>query len=226
MKLVISGFELPLSLMTGQTTVLEIANQQLFTRVAQSLCSGLGAQALEAYSVWDGDVQLNPKEWCLFISDPLNLPWSHKDLMSSVVKKIEAEFLSDEDLRLKVERAQQEIMSVLMGLSFGLESMYAFEAEWDFKRCLKLLGFNVVAQATTSYLDSLINFLGLMLDSGNKRVLTFVNLKTFLTESDLKTFYEHVFYSKLTVLLLENKLDDSVHEYEHKRLVDQCFLEV
>lgn len=47
-----------------------------------------------------------------------------------------------------------------------------------------------------------------------------------LTKSELERFYEYIFFSKIRVLLLENKVDESYYKYEQKNTVDQHFLEL
>ena len=113
----------------------------------------------------------------------------------------------------------------LLELGFGMNSDYAFGLEWDLKRYLKFRGFGIDQQESQTLLDSLIDFLSLALDAGCKKVITFVNLKTFLTENETKALFEHVFYSKISVLLLENVRDEIVYDYERKITVDLHFLE-
>ena len=80
-------------------------------------------------------------------------------------------------------------------------------------------------QDSKPLLDNLLNFLSLALDAGCKQAIAFVNLKTFLTQNDLKALFDYVFYSKLTVLLIENKADEVVYDYERKLVVDLHFIE-
>lgn len=225
MRLVFTGLSRPVDIEAGYATVLQVENAALFARIARSLQLGTGEEALEPFTLWDGDNSLRFKDRCLFIPDPLNLPWDDKRLLGEVVKRIEREFLEDEDLRQRVERAERELTSSLFGLSLGLDSSYGFDMEWDFRRYLKMLGFRATVQPSESYLDNLMEFISFVLDSGLNKALVFVNLKTFLTENDVEKLYEHVFYTKMMVLMVENKTD--LHEYNHerKRVIDQDFLE-
>lgn len=93
------------------------------------------------------------------------------------------------------------------------------------KRYLKFRGFGIDFLTADTLLDNVINFLSLALDAGCKKSIVFVNLKTFLTENDFKTLLDHIFYSKANVLLLENKRDEAVYDYEHKITIDLQFLE-
>ncbi|MGN8717653.1 type II-A CRISPR-associated protein Csn2, partial [Ellagibacter isourolithinifaciens] len=113
----------------------------------------------------------------------------------------------------------------LLGLGFGMNSDYGFGLEWDLKRYLKFRGFGVGRRADESLLDNLLNFISLALDAGCKKAIVFVNVKTFLTNNEVKALFDHVFYSKMKVLLLENKRDGNVYDYERKMIVDLHFLE-
>ena len=112
-----------------------------------------------------------------------------------------------------------------MSFGFGMNSDLSFSQEWELRRYLKFLGFGVSYQEARSFLDNLLNFLSLTLDAGDKRVLTFVNLKTFLSKNDFSSFLEQVFFQKSRILLLESALDESSYEHERKRTVDLHFIE-
>ena len=225
MKLVFSGFENPLELEAGETSVLQVENGALFARVVSSLKSGCGRYALEPYSFWDEEREVAPKDALMFVSDPLSLPWDDRTFLSAVVKQIEREFLEDEDLRMEVEEAEGALRQKLELLDMGFNADIGFALEWDLKRYLRFLGFGIAFQEEKTFLDNLLNFLSYALDAGCKKVICLVNLKTFLTKNELEQLYEHIFFLKLKVLLLENKCDDSLYEHERKMAIDLQFLE-
>lgn len=225
MRLVFSGLESPVEVTPGRCSTIEVENQTLFTRIAQSLLSGEGRYATEPFSIWEGEDELRPKDTLLVIDNPLSLPWDDRVFMGSIVKRIEREYLEDEDLRRAVEELQRSIATRLMSLGLGMNSDLGFSLEWDLKRYLKFMGFGVSYQGSKSFLDNLLNFFSLALDSGDKRVIAFVNLKTFLSKNDFETFLEQLSFLKTKVLLLENKQDVNQYEYEQKRAIDLDFIE-
>ena len=225
MKLIFHGLEHPIELLAGRPSVLQIENSALFARVCLSLLSSEGRFAPEPYTIWQEDSELEPKDSLMVISDMLNLPWDDRAFMATVVKRMEREFLEDEELRGKMEAAEAFLRERINSLGMGFNADYEFALQWNLKRHLKYLGFGVSYCPEKSFLDNLLNFLSLALDSGCKRVLVFINLKNFLTKTELEVLYEHVFYSKLAVLLLENKVDANTYEYEVKHIVDQHFIE-
>ena len=225
MRLVFSGFESPVEVTPGRCSTIEVENQTLFTRIAQSLLSGEGRYAAESFSIWEGEDELRPKDTLLVIGNPLSLPWDDRVYMGSIVKRIEREYLQDEDLRRAVEELQGSIATRLMSLGLGMNTDLGFSLEWDLKRYLKFMGFGVSYQGSKSFLDNLLTFLSLALDSADKRVIAFVNLKTFLSKNDFEAFLEQVSFLKTKVLLIENKQDANQYEYEQKRAIDLDFIE-
>ena len=225
MKLVFAGLDTPLELLAGECTTLEVESQTLFARLVLSLRSLEGRFAIEPYSVWENDTELKPRESLLVVDNPLSLPWDERTLMGQIIKQMEREFLEDEDLRQAVEKLKEAMNAQLMTLGMGLNADFVFANDWEFKRYLKFNGFGVDYQESRSFFDNLSNFLSLVLDTGDKRTLAFVNLKTFLSKKDFVSLLEQVSFQKTRVLLLENKHDDSSYEYERKRTVDLHFLE-
>lgn len=225
MRVVFSGLDNPMELEAGGCSTLEVQSSTLFARLARSMLSGEGRYAEEPYSIWDGDAELKPKDALLVIDNPLQLPWDERGLMGTIIKRMEREYLEDEDLRKAVEDYQRSINSTLMALGLGMNADLGFSQEWDFKRYLKFAGFGVSYQEGKSFLDNLLNFLSLALDAGEKRTFVFVNLKTFLSENDFMLFLDQVFFQKTSVLLLENRRDEHYHEHERKRVVDLHFIE-
>lgn len=146
MKLVFSGLENSLELTAGETSVLQVENSALFARIASSLRTGLGRQAMEPYSLWEDDVEVKPGSALMVVPDALNLPWDDRAFMTAITKRVEREFLEDEDLRMQVEEAERAIKMRLSGLNLGFNADLEFGLEWDLKRYLKFLGFGAAPQ--------------------------------------------------------------------------------
>lgn len=225
MKLVLSGLETPIEIAPGYATTLQVENQTLFTRIARSLECADGRFALEPFTIWEKEKELRPASSLLLVSDVLHLPWDDRALMGEVVKRLECEFLEDEDMRRAVEAMDSSLSTKLLELGFAMNSDYGFGLEWDLKRYLKFRGFGIDSTDAAPLLDNVINFLSLALDAGCRKVIAFVNLKTFLTINDLKALFDFIFYSNLNVLLLESKRDEMVYDYERIITVDLHFLE-
>lgn len=97
MKVCFTGFDAPIHVDDEAVSVLELANRALFARACCSLASGLGADALEPYSLWhDADAELKPGAHFMLIASPLELPWDDKLLLGGLAARLEKMAFEDE----------------------------------------------------------------------------------------------------------------------------------
>lgn len=226
MKVCFAGLNAPILVDDAAVSVLEVANRALFARICGSLASGLGADALEPYSLWDdADAELKPNAQFLLVASPLELPWDDKLLSGGLAARLEKMAFEDEGVRQSIEEAFAVLRSKLAQVALGLDSDYTFGVDWELKRYLRTYGFGVDLVEDEPLIDKLIKFLKLAKDASLKRALLFVNLKLFLTENELELFFEQAFFSRLSVLLVENTQDDACHQHERKYTIDQDLLE-
>lgn len=158
MRLVFNGLESPIEMGFGKVSTLQVENEALFARMVRSLACNDPLVALEPYSLWEDDVEVNPSSSLLFASDPLNLPWDDRLLMGEVLKRVEREFLEDEDLRREIESLDAELSSKLLRMGFGMSSDYNFGLEWDLSRYLKFRNFGVGMRGDEPLLENLRAF--------------------------------------------------------------------
>ncbi len=225
MKLRLSGFSELLDLENDAVAVLEVHNRVLFSRVCQSLFSELDDEALEPYSLWEGDEQRSSRNRFLFVFNPFDLPWSERCLIGEVHERVESLFLSDDEVRRDIEEAGRMLADRVASLGLQLQSDYAFEIQWDMRKYLKAFDFGVEVDPSDSLFDNLMKFLKFASDARFEKQLVFVNLKSFLTENEVQEIYHQSVFSGLNVLLLENAFCAANFEYERKMCIDMDFLQ-
>lgn len=226
MKLVIDGVETPVDIQPGVPRVVEIHNRVLFARIARSLLSGDGDEAFEPYSLWnDEGEELKSASSLMVISDALHLPWDSKVLAGRLFDMVEGLMTEDEELRIRIESTGAELAKEIGELTYQVNADYSFAVEWGLKQYLKSFSFSVERLDGPKYLESLIAFLDFCSDMALKQVLVFVNLKTFLSETELIELYKRVFFHDLSFLMLETMEDETSYELEQKTVIDQHFLE-
>lgn len=226
MRLVFSGLEHPIEIRPGCVTTVEVHNKVLFTRMVRSLRSSKGSFAIEPYSVWEEDEQIDPQKFCVVIGDPLNLPWDNKELEGKALDRLLGDFLSDDGFREQLEGVSTDIAKEVFIRSMQFQSVYSFKIEWSLKRYLKSFGFGVPpVSCDETLLDSVIRFFDLAVDSRLNRVLVFVGLKNFLDEKEVAQLFEKAIFWDLKCLLLESIPDYSVYDSELKVIIDQDFIE-
>lgn len=226
MRLSFSGLDSPLEIKPGRATTLEIENAELFSRICLSLCGGRGRDALEPYTLWDDEGnELSSKDALILVESPLSLPWDDKHLLGAVTRKFQMALLEDEELRAFIDKSAANIVSAYMSLAMTMHAEYGFEIEWDMQRFVRTFGFGVGHEPQRSVLENCMDFLSFVLDADVTQCITFVNLRTFLTEKGLEAFLEHVFFTNVPVLLLEQNVSPAAFKHEQRRLIDMDFVE-
>lgn len=225
MKLSFSGLDTPIEILPGEITTLEIANQELFGRICSSLKEGKGREALEPYTCWEAEMEISPKNALLFIDSPLVLPWDSKPIMGAVIKRLTMSMLENEELRSRIDRSASDVMTAFLSLGMTMHTEYSFNIQWDIQKFIHTFGFGVEHTDDQSIFENCIDFISLALDANVKQCIVFVNLKSFLTKSAMQKFANHVFFSKIPVLLLEQSEDLESYIHEQKRAIDLDFIE-
>lgn len=227
MRLVFSGADSPIEVNRGRVRTVEMENPHLFTRVCRSFIAGGDVDAFEPFSLWDGDgSELAPVKALLVVTDPLRLPWDSADLAGKLPAVMESLLFEDEDARSVFESYGRQLAAFAFRLTHQVECDYRFNVEWDVRRYLKAFGFAANRGEGLPYIEMLNTFLDFASDMQLKKVLVFVNLKTFLSENEFEQFLDRVFFHEFTVLLLESKACAIDYEYEDKTVIDQHFLEI
>ena len=226
MNLSFTGLENQIVINSGKTSTLEIHNRKLFERICRSLMSLDGEQAIEPFSVTaDGGKIVSAKNALLVVPTPLELPWGDKGLLGALFQKMAELVHETPETGDSLYEHHHAASRLLEEVALKMESDYAFAVEWDIQKFLKAFGFGVDRDPEDSIFDNCIKLLSLAEDMGFKKTLVFINLKLFLTDSELETLLERIFISNLQVLLVEAVPDFSPREHESKLVVDLDLLE-
>ncbi len=225
MKISFAGLENQITLADKGITVLQIKNEALYARICASLITMQGEKALEPYSLWENDREVSPSKSFIVVSNPLELPWKHKCLMGALYSTLEKELLIDRDLQQEMNELGSLLESTTHKLGFQMNANYRFGLEWNLSSYLKAFSFEVEVFEDASLLEKLIGFIDFCADMSADRVIVFVNLRTFLTETELIEFQNRLFFHGISVLLLENASSLCRESYVRKYLIDQDFVE-
>lgn len=225
MKLSIEGIEQSISIAKGFPAVLEVQNKKLFSRICQSLLSGMGERAIEPYVLRrdDGNSQ-NAKTAFLAICNPFDLPWEERSLLGDLHEKIEDLYYSEDVARREIDQAAEDLRVKVASLGLRFQSDYDYAIEWDMGKYLKAFDFSVDEDPGNSLFDNLILFLKFLSDIQCGKIALFVNLKNFLEADELIEFYKTVFFCRLPILLLESSHDCRKFDMEKKVVIDEDFL--
>ena len=226
MKLCFSGFEHQIEICAGKARTFEINNRKLFERVCRSLVSENSEEAVEPF-VFENDEGriVSYRNASIVIESPMSLPWDNRSLLGALPQKIELLLGEVPQVADDLNEQARSMVSAINGLALQLSSEYGFTIGWDVGKFLKAFGFRVDLDPDDSLFDNCMKFIMLADDMSLEKLLVFINLKLFLTDTELEEFFERVFRTDLHVLLIENVHDANTWYFEEKTSVDQDLLE-
>ena len=228
MKIKFSRFESVIEFRHDAVTVVEVVERPLFTRIVLSLQSELGEGAVEPYFCFEDAKAVSPKGKLLLLGNLPSLPVNdrsfEKSLYLKIVSNIDSALAREED-DADIEECGRRLRSLIEAIDLGLWGSYDFEVHWDLATFLKAFGYGVHFDDTESFLDRCIRFFGLCVDIGFDKPLVAINLKSFLSESELKELYAQAFFHGIKLCLLEAWHDERQFANERKIVLEQGFLE-
>lgn len=95
-----------------------------------------------------------------------------------------------------------------------------YSTEFDIVGLFKLVDVKLES-SYTSVTEKVIDYLTISYEFFHYNCFIFVNLKSFVSNEDLKKIYSFVQYNKINILLLENRISSNVSECEKILIIDE-----
>lgn len=154
------------------------------------------------------DVVINPFE--LNFNDKKYINTLHTELAKAAHES--ENFIATQELLTNVNNYLEKLLHLhLMNLTY--------EDKFDITGIFKLATVKF-SEEPCGFIDKIINYMEILTVYANIKCFVFVNLKSFLSDEDLISFYEDILYKKFTVLLLENFCSEQQSNYENRLIVD------
>ncbi|MEG2562030.1 MAG: type II-A CRISPR-associated protein Csn2 [Clostridia bacterium] len=140
----------------------------------------------------------------IMASDFFALSINNKKIVTKLLKR----FVESANDDMQVAENYQEICSKMMQLASKFEDMVDFQITYDesfsIEDIIKLLNVKFEEKAFDSVLDKLIDFVSVASEFSICEIIVFVNIKSYLSEAELKELYKCAQYKKVNLFLLEN----------------------
>lgn len=135
--------------------------------------------------------------------DYLNIMANEKSVLTKLYTALstaaeESQFVGG---KTQIEAA---IYAFVQELSNALDISIDFSPLVDFKLILKSIDIKIDQSFTDTLSEKIINFVKANLLLLKKDIFIFVNIKSFVSEEDLKQLYKYMFYNKLIVIDIES----------------------
>lgn len=227
MKIKFDRFEHTIPISSDKASFLEIQNRVVFAKVVQSLQDEGLDQAIEPFSLWNEDGTERKKRGSvfLFINNLPSLPLTDRKLIGSLIKKLTKSVNTDFEISSEITALTLKIEDLIEQKESKFKGSYDFELDYALESFIKALSFGSAARSNESLLEKGISFLDLCSDIELKKVLVFVNAKSFFLPEEIQKLIDHAIFLKIPVLFLESWHDDVIYNNSSKMCIDQHFLE-
>ena len=149
----------------------------------------------------NGDKRIAPSDSGVIVCDIFGMDLSDKKLTNSIWKEAEKNFIEGEYLP-KLNTANAAVQELLQCTTYD----FPFAVEYnELAVCdiFKAAGLRA-AEHYESFIEKLICYTNLLVGLRRMDIMVFVNLKSVLTDEELRAFYDHCCEQKISLLLIES----------------------
>lgn len=209
MKLVYTELEQQLVFPENKVNVLVIERKELFRKMIQELDKQINGED-GGFVLSDNNKTMKiDKEVCLILN-PFALDINSRKALTGLYNELGKQGLNEENY-LKTCRLKGQIAEYIYDLLNQADYALKFQDDFNLQSLFKALEVEFEA-GEENFLEGLVYFMDVCSKFQKKKILAFVNLKTYLTNDDLQKFYKEAFYRKMHLLLLENSIEQELAE--------------
>ncbi|WP_304157449.1 type II-A CRISPR-associated protein Csn2 [Phascolarctobacterium succinatutens] len=209
MKLVYTELEQQLVFQENKVNVLVIEQKELFRRMIQELDKQIsGGEGGFVLSDNNKTMKID-KEICLILN-PFALEINSRKALTGLYNELGKLGLNEENY-LKTCSLKGQIAEYIYDLLNQVDYALKFQDDFNLQSMFKALEVEFET-GEGNFLEGLVYFLDVCSKFQKVKILTFVNLKTYLMSEELHEFYKEAFYRKIQLLLLENNIGDELAE--------------
>lgn len=216
MILRIGYIENELEITTDKVLALEIENKKYFYRTVSGLYSLSRGETVDEFQLYDSSMSEIKNPNILIINDFFNIDLDSKKISTELHKNIISEI--DEKMMQELVRDYKKIYSsfnkILHNIDLPLTMIQDFNPE-VFIKTLK-----VSVERKDELLDNLLLLIDIEKNLNINRALFFINLKQYLTNSELVELYKYSIYSSVPIVLIDSQTYGVTLEYEKKIIID------
>ncbi len=200
---------------------IEIENKKYFYRFISDLCQIQGGNLLEDFYFFEGTDEVNMSHRVQVLADYFNLELNSKRNIVDMNKL--ALQLMDEMEKQELVKEYRKLIKIFGKSVNDLDLPITVQEEVDLEMLFKIL--KVEVESKKELLDQLLVLIDIESILHLNQLTILVNLKQYLTESELVELYKYSLYKKVTILLLDSQSYGRSLVYEKKLLIDENLVE-
>lgn len=200
MKLVHAEYGIEIELKENQISVLVVESPEKLSELIQELY--LSRQGGEGkFLLSEADKLLNMGKFLELVVNPFAIGVNEKRIVQKLYQEIESQV--QEQLVLETAEIHSRLISYLEEIAGKVTYPVIFDLEQNVLGLMKTYNVRLETESITM-LEKLVEYFRLLHQLCRVEVIVCVNLKSYLSEVELRQLYETVFYEKIALILLEN----------------------
>lgn len=201
MKLACADLERQIILDCHEITEWVIESPVLFSQIVQQLEQQVNGEG-GRFILSDSEKELDIPKCAEIIVNPFIIDINDKKIQKKLYAEL-FEISKGEELYL----ATQEIINSLNGYFLQLETISGYELEMDVEldmlALFKAIGIQIQCYAE-DFFENLIQYIKVMADLMQKRLVIFVNIRSYLNDIQIEQLSEIAVYNEIALLFIEN----------------------
>lgn len=223
MKLYHPIFLNPIEIKENEINVIVIENAKVFSSLIFQLKNQI--EGLEGEFIFSSNNKMIdiPKNLDLII-DLFNVEINSKKIINKLYEHINKLSMS-EQFYLKTVEVRNTVDLYIENLAYEFNQSICYNDEFDVKAILKM-GEVKFYDDHKNIAERITNYIDIMREYCKINSFIFVNLKTFLSQEEIKDFYSYVTYNKINTILFENNIGEKREHIEKYTIIDDdlCLL--
>lgn len=157
--------------------------------------------------------------------EPFSLKINERKILSKLFYELEG--LSIENMAKETIELNSHLENYMDKVCEQVPYNLCFKTEQMPENIFKLVDLKFEESSTTP-LEKVIEYMGLVQQVCGTKLFILVNFKTFFEKEAMDGLYEYVFYNKINVILIENTYSEAEKDKEKNILIDRdkCIIEI
>ena len=202
----------------GFVNCLEIENKNYFYKIVNDLNCVANGEIIDEILFTDNDykeISLTNKIDIVF--DYFNFDFNSKKIILLLNKKVNENLSIDK--RDSLSKLYEKIKKIYTPIINEFDMNLSLNSDFDLDILIKLL--NISINKKDNILDNLLLLIDIEKELCLNKLLIFVNLKQYLSKSELVELYKYLLYNNIDVLLIDSQAYGVNNEYEKKLIIDE-----
>ena len=195
---------------------LEIENKKYFYRTVLGLYSLSRGEMVEEFQFYDSSMNEMKNPNILIINDFFNIDLDSKKISTELHKNIISEI--DEKMMQELVKNYKKIYNSFNKILHNIDLPLTMIQDFNPDVFIKTLKISV--ERKDELLDNLLLLIDIEKNLNINNAIFFINLKQYLTNSELVELYKYSIYSSVPIVLIDSQTYGVTLEYEKKIIID------